>query len=53
MILEEKFLEINGFFSPSPKVPQLPSNLFISIVDNNGGFFSLFFKGATTFIKSN
>jgi len=53
MILEEKLIDNNGLFSPSPKVPQLPSNLFISIMDNNGGFFSLFFKGATTFIKSN
>jgi hypothetical protein len=53
MIFEEKLLDNNGFFSPSPKVPQLPSNLFISIVDNNGGFFSFFFKGATIFIKSN
>jgi len=27
-----------GFFS-SPKVPQLPSNLFINIVGDNMGFF--------------
>jgi hypothetical protein len=55
VIVIKKFweqIDPSGFF-PFSKVPQLLSNLFISVMDNNGGFFSLFFKDATTFVKSN
>jgi hypothetical protein len=34
-------------------VPELLSNLFISVVGNNGGFFSFFIKVVMTFFKFN
>ncbi len=41
---------ILGFF-PFPKVSQLLSNLFISNMDHNGGFFFIFLQGCHNFHK--
>jgi hypothetical protein len=37
-------IHIHYRFFPSPKVPQFPSNLFISVLNDNGGFFFLSFR---------
>jgi hypothetical protein len=39
-----------GFF-PFPKMSQLPSNLFISNMDHNGGFFSILLRKCHNFHK--
>ncbi len=44
----------SGFFPPPPlKVPQLLSNLFISVINNNEFFFPLFVKSSMTFFEFN
>ncbi len=40
--IDQMSLTIVGFCFPFPKVSQLPSNLFISVVDDNGGLFFIF-----------
>jgi len=40
--IDQMSLTIVGFCFPFPKVPQLPSNLFTSVVDDNGGLFFIF-----------
>jgi len=53
--IDPMLLMIVGFFLPPPsKVPQLLSNLFITIISNNGRVsFSLYVKGVMTFFKFN
>jgi hypothetical protein len=40
--IDQMSLMIVHFCFPSPKLPQLPSNLFISVVDDNGWLFFFF-----------
>jgi hypothetical protein len=40
------------FFYPSPKVSQLPSNLFISVVNNNEGNFFIYSLRVAQFLSN-